>query len=109
VRNNNTTGHYIQTDFIKVLWDRSENCQGVEKTRKMFKEAYIETCKDYPALENKIAIDDTGIFFEYEPDSLEEIEYLTVRGGLLAMTHTLQELLQFCDALKTTGPDTDNP
>lgn len=95
--------HSIQTDFIKILWERSDDFLGSSKTRNMFQEAYRETCEQYPALRGKVLITSNGVRFDYDPEALDEIEYLTIRGGLLAMTHTLQDLLRFCGATRDTA------
>lgn len=86
-------GKLINADFIKILWERSASRVGESKTRLLFEEAYRIACTDYPDLKGSLLIDEHGVRFAFEPDTLEGGDTLGLKGGLLAMIHTLQSQL----------------
>lgn len=88
-----SVGKLINADFITILWERSASRVGEVKTRLLFEEAYRIACADYPDLSGSLLIDDHGVRFAFEPDALEDGVKLGLKGGLLAMIHTLQGLI----------------
>jgi hypothetical protein len=87
----NGNGLTLHTDFLKVLWERVTAWLGPEEATGLFGRALDAALPDYPLLSEVVRLDGAGLAFDMAPEDADELEVLTLRSGLLAMTHGVQE------------------